>query len=37
MIVFPGRPSRTEQSSFDCAVSIEIWSQLAPASSVRNE
>ena len=37
MIVLPGSPSSTEQSSSDCAVSIEIWSQPAPASSVRNE
>src|SRR5881628_2602498 len=37
MIVLPGRDSSTEQSRLDCAVSIETWLQLQPASSPRNE
>ncbi len=37
MIVFPRSEASTEQSSDDCAVSIEIWFTFAPASSPRNE
>src|SRR5438132_1883199 len=37
MIVLAGRDSSTEQSRLDCAVSIETWRQLQPASSPRNE
>ena len=37
MICLPASFVRIEQSSFDCAVSIEIWRQAAPASSGRNE
>ena len=37
MIVLPGSDSSTDVSRFDCAVSIEIWSTAAPASSGRNE
>ena len=36
-IFLPGRVASTLQSRFDCAVSIEIWRQLQPASSGRNE
>src|SRR2546422_8017372 len=37
MMVLPGRVFSTEQSRLDCAVSIETWLQLQPASSPRNE
>ena len=37
MMSLLGSFARTAQSSFDCAVSIEIWRTEAPSSSARNE